>query len=317
MPKILFLLLYQMTKKYIYLIICLLISLVVSSCRKDDLDSLLNEPVFVYRASTLEGKCERWLYTLCSKDFMGRKTGTEYDEKTFNYLSETIAKLGYGFSVQDFQSNNGACLLKNLLVTIPGQSDSIIVIGSHFDGACLSNSITHYPAANDNASGVVTNLALLDSIAQGGIIPHFTVVCAFWDGEEVFDGTWAQGSRYYVNNCEYKELIKYYINLDSVGHDHNLYIKYKGSGMVNRALSTILSNNRLNYVPIDMNNTSGGSSDYVPFGNAGIPYLAFGDHNEDMCFNRSHSEKDVIGAISIDRIVIHVANILDLILMMR
>ena len=244
---------------------------------------------------------------------MGRKTGSEYDEKTFAYICGIIREIGFDYQVQEFDSIGGQSKLRNILVVIPGEIDSLIVIGSHFDGAVLSNDTNHYPAANDNASGVVTNLALIDSLKNGRVKNVSTIVCAFWDGEEVFDGSWAQGSRYFIKNFPDKRRIQYYLNLDSVGHDHALYIKHQGYGRIEQALSLLLTNRRLIYVPINMNATSGGNSDYVSFGNEGVPYLAFGDHNGDMCSYNSHSPNDKVEALSIGRIIIHVKNILDLI----
>lgn len=283
-----------------------LMTIFLIGCKKDN----GNNPC---HTSDLSERCKSRLDSLCSKSFMGRKTGSEFDLKAFSYLCKTISELGYDFEVQEFDSKGAQCKLRNIIVIVPGSIDSLIIIGSHYDGALLSQETIHYPAANDNASGVVTNLAILDTLKNSNITIVPTLVCAFWDGEEVFDGTWAQGSKYFVNNWQDKQLIWYYINLDSVGHDHVLYVKHMGHGRVNQVLSQVLSNKRLEYVPIDMNPTGGGSSDYVPFGNARIPYIAFGDHNGDMCSYRSHSPNDKVDAISIDRIIVHVKNIIDLI----
>lgn len=262
----------------------------------------------------LRERCYGWLEHLCSESLMGRKTGSVYDEMTFNYLCEAISAIGFSYDVQVFKSSGGNSILRNIIIKVEGAGDRSIVIGAHYDGALLSSKNVHYPAANDNASGVVTVLALLDTLKRSAIKPNLNMIIALWDGEEVFDGSWAQGSRYFVQNCgKNKGSILYYLNLDSVGHNHVLYIKHKGPGFINDVVNALISNGRLLYVPIDMNNNNGGSSDYVSFGQVGIPYISFGDHNDDMCSFNSHSINDVVEAISIDRIIIHVANLLDLI----
>ena len=255
-----------------------------------------------------------WLDSLCSNTFMGRKTGSIYDEMAFNYLCETVDKLGYSYSIQEFPSLHGNSILRNIIVELEGTNDKVIVIGAHYDGAELSEGDTHFPAANDNASGVITVLALLDSLKRGGVNPGPSLICALWDGEEVYDGSWAQGSRYFVRSYKKnKDDILFYLNLDSVGHEHALYIKHKGHGSVEEALKTLISNKRLSYVTIDMNDGKKGSSDYVSFDQNDIPYLSFGDHNGDMCAYSSHSPKDMIEAVSMSRIAVHVENIMDIV----
>ena len=261
---------------------------------------------------SLENKCSIWLDILCSRDFGGRRTGSIYDEKTFSFLCQTISRMGYEIETQRFLSKGGQDSLRNVFVRIPGEIDSLIIIGSHYDGARLSDVSFHYPAANDNASGVVTNLALMDSIKRSGFKPRASVICAFWDGEESFDGTCFQGSSFFVNSLNNKEIIRFYLNLDSVGHEHVLYLRNRGHGAVEKALRTLLSNDRFSYVPVDMNKNSGGGSDYVSFGKAGIPYLNFCDHNGDMCEYKSHSEYDVVEAVSLNRIKKHILNVLDI-----
>ena len=261
----------------------------------------------------IKEKSQKWLETLCSENFKGRKTGSAYDKMTFDYLCKTVKAIGYDYKVQEFTSYGGVASLRNLLVEVPGMIDSTIVIGSHFDGARLSYTGEHYPAANDNASGVVTNLALLDTLKQMMITPRYNIVCAFWDGEESFDGSWAQGSAHFVKTCDDTNRILFYLNLDSVGHDHGLYIRHRGHGTVEKALSTILSKERLVYTTVDMNKNRSGSSDYVSFAQADIPYLNFCDHRGDMCSFKSHSVYDVPEAVSIDRLITHIKNILDII----
>ena len=292
---------------------CVFIVVLCCGCAKQERSlNHIKEKVYL-EAESLDEKCVILLDTLCSKEYMGRTTGSEFDKKAFSFICRVLSMIGYEYQIQEFNSKGGQSILRNVFVTIPGQTDSLIVIGSHYDGAFLSDRAHHYPAANDNASGVVTNLALLDSLKTFGKNNGPTIVCAFWDGEEVFDNSWVQGSNYFIHNFQDKKLIQYYINLDSIGHNHVLYIKHRGKGQVESALSHILSNHRLRYIPIDMNSDSGGSSDYVPFSHEGIPYLSFGDHNGDMCSFHSHTTNDIVEAISIDRLIVHVKNIMDLI----
>ncbi len=224
-----------------------------------------------------------------------------------------LSENGYSYDTQVFSSAGGMSTLRNIIVRVPGTSTSEVIIGAHYDGPLLSNEKVHYQAANDNASGVVTLMALLDTLKLGLITPKYNLICAFWDGEEVFDGSWIQGSSYFVKTYEHREDVLFYLNLDSVGHNHVLYVKHKGHGFVDEVVKAMAENGRLSYIFVDMNDDNGGSSDYVPFGQNGIPYISFGDHNGDMCYYSSHSVNDKVEAISLNRLVVHINNIIDMI----
>lgn len=260
---------------------------------------------------SLSSKQEAWLFALCSKEYAGRKTASRGDSLAFELIKSEVCKMGYAPMEKTFCTTSGY-LLRNLQVLLQGEIDSTIVIGSHYDGPVQSSVSAHYPAANDNASGVVTTLSVLETLSKMKLFAKPSLEFCFWDGEEVFDGSCFWGSRYYVSSLNNKKLVEYYINLDSVGHNHDLYVKHKGYKYVPHLLSNIYSNNRFSYIDIDMNETGGGSSDYVPFGNVGIPYIGFGDHNGSQCSYPSHSVNDLPEAVSLDRISKHVENIIDM-----
>ena len=162
---------------------------------------------------SLKDKGNEWLLKLCSPELGGRRAGSIYDSLAFSYLKNEIEKLGYDYSIQDFHTENGS-LLRNLVVDVFGGCDSTIIIGSHYDGVIA-------PAANDNASGCVTSLIILDSLQRGGFQENrYNIKICFWDSEEVFEGNAFRGSRYFVSSYDDIGAVVLYLNLDTIGHLH-------------------------------------------------------------------------------------------------
>ena len=135
-----------------YLVSCLLLFLLffVDSCSPEEIPQFNMDEV-------LEKYGEEWLNALCSNAFQGRRVGTDGNSQAFEYIKHEVSKMGFSSNSQVFEIEGGT-IVRNLIVSIPGQSDSTIIIGAHFDGAVQSNSVEHYEAAEDNASGTVALL---------------------------------------------------------------------------------------------------------------------------------------------------------------
>ena len=76
---------------------------------------------------------------------------------------------------------------QNVILTVPGQSSDVIVVGAHYDTVL-------YPGASDNASG--TALLLESAQRMKAIDNYYTIVYVFFGSEE----TGLIGSIYYVNS---------------------------------------------------------------------------------------------------------------------
>lgn len=263
---------------------------------------------------SLQAQAEVWLYILCSQDFLGRKTGSLGDSLARAYIIDELRLMGYEPVQQEFYTDSGI-RLENLLVTIPGENDSTIVIGAHFDGAKQSTSKLHYPAAEDNASGVVALLSFLRVEKDSKVNTPYTITCCFWDSEEVFEGTAFRGSKFFLKNVKDKGLILMYENLDAIGHEHDLLrICYWdwGTGRLLKAYDKLISNGRFNYKGEPTQ--SGGFSDFAAFNSAKIPYIAYHDHDvSEPCSHPNHSTEDKPEYISIDRLLKIVENTRDII----
>lgn len=253
------------------------------------------------------------LDSLCSKTFRGRRAGTVGNQLAFEYIKQLICEMGYVPETQEFRTAKGT-VLHNLIVTIPGDSDSTVVVGAHYDGAVESNNVRHYQAAEDNGSGTTTLLIMLNVFKNQAIKSNRTIVCCFWDGEEYLEGQTFRGSSHFVQNIpeSMAGLILLYLNLDTIGHDHygdnEIYMEYLGNKRVEEASNTMSSNGRFVY---HVSECSFFNSDYTPFYRAGIPIINFHDHMTHSCSHPNHTAYDTKEAISIVRLYKIAYNVLE------
>lgn len=253
------------------------------------------------------------LDSLCSKTFRGRRAGTVGNQLAFEYIKQLICEMGYVPETQEFRTAKGT-VLHNLIVTIPGDSDSTVVVGAHYDGAVESNNVRHYQAAEDNGSGTTTLLILLNIFKNQAVKSNRTIVCCFWDGEEYLEGQTFRGSSHFVRNIPESKagLILLYLNLDTIGHDHygdnEIYMEYLGNKRVEEASNTMSSNGRFVY---HVSECSLFNSDYTPFYRAGIPIINFHDHMTHSCSHPNHTAYDTKEAISIVRLYKIAYNVLE------
>jgi acetylornithine deacetylase/succinyl-diaminopimelate desuccinylase-like protein len=140
-----------------------------------------------------------------------RFTGSVDIQWAKDYIYEQLVSLGYSVEIQDWSRSGYAD--QNLIVTKTGiidPEDEIYFI-AHMDG------VNNSPAADDDASGVVSILELA-RILRGHYF-NKTVVLLFSTGEE----QGALGVQSYVDQLTPIQLsgIKYVVNVDMLGYDAN------------------------------------------------------------------------------------------------
>lgn len=246
------------------------------------------------------GKPQIWLDTLCSRSFTGRKAGTIGNSLAAKYLFSEVNKMGYAPYYQIFVHSSGDTL-RNILIEKKGKTDSLIVIGAHFDGQYESYGDNHYQAANDNGSGVVTLLSILDSLSSVDTL-NYTLCCAFWDGEEGSLAPPYKGSSYFVSNVTIKNKVVLYINIDAMGHNHDntMILGWYGGERVRRMIDILYKEAQFSYMPISRGKGEG-SSDYRSFSKEGIPYISYTDKTLN-CDYPQHSVDDITDAIDMNRL---------------
>ena len=146
---------------------------------------------------------------------IGRLTGSEGLRWATNYISNALVSLGYSVEVQNWSRSGHAD--RNVVARKPGviSPTEEVYFVAHVDG--VQTSSERFPAADDNASGVIDNLELARILSNYSF--SRTVVLLFSTGEE--QGT--LGVKSYLAELSPEELssIKYVINLDMVGYDAN------------------------------------------------------------------------------------------------
>lgn len=116
---------------------------------------------------------------------------------------------------------HSALNMNNVLGMIPGKNaDQYVIIGAHFDHLGINPELSGdsiYNGADDNASGVSAVLQIAQAFVQSGQQPERSVIFAFWDGEEIG----LLGSRYFVEQCPFRDQIKSYLNFDMIGRNQD------------------------------------------------------------------------------------------------
>lgn len=312
----------RMFSKAIIYFYTILLLLAILSCTSSKEDDFIPEEEDAVEEMSVQDKIlldagKVWIDKLCCEDFAGRRVGTEGNRLAFEYICQELDKMGYTPESQIFSIENGT-ILRNIIVAVPGQSDSTIIVGAHFDGAKQSTDDNHFQAANDNGSGVVALLLLLKYLKEESKELDKSMICCFWDGEESFERKVFRGSTFYAKQLTepFKSLVLYYVNLDTVGHDHDydnnglgdINIDCFGSDLVSRISTMTANNGRFDYSVFPRKTAS---SDYASFDRIGIPFIWYHDHNSFSCSHPIHSTADIKDVISIKRLIKIAKNVCD------
>ena len=161
------------------------------------------------------------LQEIANKNNNNRAVGSPGGIASTQYIVNTLKAHNLTPTLQDFKNTKGTAGT-NVFVEIKGQSDTITMIGGHYD------SVEHGPGINDNGTGTAILLEIIAKIKANNITPKHTLRFAFWDSEEIG----VAGSKYYVANLPEVELkkIAQYINVDMVGTKDPTFLITDGDG---------------------------------------------------------------------------------------
>jgi|688.fasta_scaffold32642_11 Zn-dependent M28 family amino/carboxypeptidase len=260
---------------------------------------------------------KKYVYDLSSKEFDGRGTGTEGNEKAFQYISSYLKSLNIPFKEQSFEARGRKT--KNIIAYIVPKkvkNNKLIVIGAHFDHLGSSGN-GYYPGADDNASGVAGVMAVASALNSYKDKLNHVILLQFYSAEEMG----LLGSKYYTNYPMFPEQSPdinshaVMINLDMIGYLKRTYsideitTRYRED---NSYLEFPYSESKvdLRYIVNDLsskysfaNNICGyrpGGSDHAPFYNKGIPvvFLHTGLHSN------YHKQSDTPDKLNYEGIVV-------------
>ncbi len=150
---------------------------------------------------------------------------------------------------------------RNVLATLPGESDETVVVCAHYD------SVWRGPGVIDNASGVEAMRRVAERLV-GRAHPR-TVLFAAWAAEEIG----LVGSRWFVEDAKCRGEIDRYVgvvNLDCVAHGEKLMLMVAPTALRDRATSEAKRlglDERYELQTLE----PGAGTDHVPFVEAKVP----------------------------------------------
>jgi len=203
-----------------------------------------------------------------------RVAGSDGETKTAQYIVSAFTAIGYVPVNQPFTapSGNQSVTSSNVMAVKTGTSSQEIIVGAHYDSTDAG------PGADDNASGVAVMLEVA-KLVQATTTPYTIRFVAFGADESGLLGSYA-----YLNQMSQEEIqnVIVMINLDSlVAGDVAYAYSDEGQAMVRDwALEWALGNGfnlqTIHNAGLKYPDNKGiGSSDYIPFQAAGIPYVYF------------------------------------------
>jgi Peptidase family M28 len=165
--------------------------------------------------------------------------------------------LGESYSEQEVKTAG----LPNLICTVRGQGDAIIVVGAHYD-------VKGGDGAADNWSGASLLPSLYESLRS--LSPKHTFVLIAFSGEE----KGLLGSRHYVTglSADERRRIRAMVNLDTLGLGQTKVWSSHSDPKLVEAIALVADGLKLPVTAQDVERF--GSTDSEPFRNFDIPVLA-------------------------------------------
>jgi Zn-dependent M28 family amino/carboxypeptidase len=209
--------------------------------------------------------------------------GNEKRSKRLQALFKESQCEGERFSTQHVPGFN----LGNIICVLPGASDSVIIVGAHFDHAHLGH------GAVDNWSGAALLPSLYQSIATEKR-KHTYVFIGFTEEEKGLIG-----SEYYAYTLrrEQRGKIRAMINLDSLGLGTPVIWLTQGDAQLAGLLKTVADGLKIPLMGVNMDGV--GSTDSVSFSKRNIPSLTIHSIRQET-LSVLHSPNDTLAAIKLD-----------------
>ena len=175
----------------------------------------------------------------------------------------------------------------NLICTLRGESDSIIVVGAHFDKVAAGEGVV------DNWSGASLLPSLFESL-QGEPRRHTFIFIGFTDEEKGLVGSEAYAKRL---TREERSKIRAMVNMDSLGLSPTKVWLSHADKKLAEALNQVAFTMKLPLTYVNVEQV--GSSDSESFAKRKIPSLTIHSVTQET-FPILHSAKDQLSAIHLD-----------------
>lgn len=255
----------------------------------------------------------KWLTYISSDELEGRMSGKKGNKIAAQWAKDKFESFGLKAEFQKFsirkmnngpQNEVGDDFTQNIIATLPGETDRVIIIGAHIDhvgwGPSMSTDgvVGIHNGADDNGSGATG--VLLTAKAMSKLKLKHTIVFLLFSGEEMG----LIGSKHYVSKLSEEQLkkIDLMINYDMIG-------RLKSNGLVEcvgaretSSLTEMLSRLEVKYPPLKLEPKTGngqGNSDHAPFFDRRVPVCFFftGMHPQ------YHKVSDKVNLINFDGLI--------------
>ena len=231
-----------------------------------------------------------------------RPSGSQAIAQTQDYILTQLKSDGCTTEVDAFNADTpiGRLPMKNILVKIPGDDSSIILLGTHYD-SLLQKDIT-FVGADDSASSTAVMLELARLLcAKHG---KHAVWIAFFDGEEAMKVWSDTDSRYGSRQMAARfaasgdiSKIKAFLLADMVGSRSLHFAREESStkSLVDLMWATAA---RLGYSDIFVNASSGAQDDHDSFLKRKVPSMDVIDFDREQDVPFWHTADDTLDKIS-------------------
>jgi Zn-dependent M28 family amino/carboxypeptidase len=234
--------------------------------------------------------------------FGPRPSGSQAIAQTQDYILTQLNSDGCATEVDTFNADTpiGRLPMKNILVKIPGDDSSIILLGTHYD-SLLRHDIT-FVGANDSASSTAVMLELARLLcAKHG---KHAVWIAFFDGEEAMKAWSETDSRYGSRQMAARmaasgdiSKIKAFLLADMVGSRSLHFARESTStpALVDLMWATAA---KLGYSQIFVDASSGAEDDHDSFLKRKVPSMDVIDFDRERDVPFWHTADDTLDKIS-------------------
>jgi len=234
--------------------------------------------------------------------FGPRPSGSQAIVKTQDYILTQLKTYGCTTEVDSFNTDTpvGRLPMKNILVKIPGDDSSIILLGTHYD-TLLRKDIT-FVGADDSASStaVMMELARLLCAKHG----KHAVWIAFFDGEEAMKAWSETDSRYGSRQMAARfaatsdiSKIKAFLLADMVG-SRSLHFARESTSTPSLVDLMWATAAKLGYAQIFLNTSSGAEDDHDSFLKRKVPSIDVIDFDRQQDVPFWHTADDTLDKIS-------------------
>ena len=275
---------------------------------KDGISIEQPEKIEHYSNTITSTELKEHLYKFASKEFQGRKTGSQGQKLAANYIKDYYISENIPFPIgtsdyfqiipkeslgSDFADS------ENVLAYIEGSEkpDEVIIVSAHLDHEGIDDEGNIYYGADDDGSGTVALLEMAQAFnlaKKDGYGPKRSLLFLHLTAEE----TGLQGSRYYVKNPVFPlENTVSNLNIDMIGRvdrsheDNPNYIYIIGADRLSKELHYISEtiNNTLFNIDLDYKyndeddqNRYYYRSDHYNFASQNIPVIFYfnGEHED-------------------------------------